>query len=271
VFPRLFHIGNFAPPTYGFLVALGVLTGLVVTVKLARSQKINPDSAWNLGVLVVLAAIVGAKLLLVINDLGWYIKHPSEIFSLAMVQAGGVFYGGLIAAVAAAVYYMRKHHMPALRTCDTFAPGIALGHSIGRIGCFAAGCCFGKPTSHWWGVTFTNPLANAISGTPLNVPLQPTQLFESAVELANFFILYWLIRHKKFEGQVIGAYLFLYGVARYFLEFIRNDPERGSMFGGAMTGTQFISIWLVIIGGLLWLRRSKANVPQTRLAGVVQR
>ena len=203
MFPQLFHLGHFALPTYGFLVALGVLTGLIVTTKLAPSQKINPDDAWNLGVLVVLAAIIGAKLLLIINDFGWYTSHPREIFSLSMVQAGGVFYGGVIAALVTAAFYMRKHHMPALRTCDTFAPGLALGHSIGRIGCFAAGCCFGKPTNHWWGVVFTNPLSQA----PLNVRLEPTELFEAAIELINFFILYWLFQRKKFEGQIIGSYL----------------------------------------------------------------
>jgi phosphatidylglycerol:prolipoprotein diacylglycerol transferase len=105
-------------------------------------------------------------------------------------------------------------------------------------------------------VTFHNPLANAWVGTPLGVPLEPTQLFESAVELANFFLLTWLLHRKKFDGQVIGAYLFLYGFARYFLEFLRDDPGRGEVFGGAMTGTQLISILLVIAGGVLWLRRS---------------
>jgi phosphatidylglycerol:prolipoprotein diacylglycerol transferase len=266
VFPQLFHLGRFAPPTYGFLVAIGVLVGLAITVKLARSQGINPDSAWNLGVLVVLAAIVGAKLLLIINDFSWYMKHPADIFSLSMLQAGGVFYGGLIAAIATAIYYIRKHHMPVLRTCDTFAPGIALGHAIGRIGCFAAGCCFGKPTDHWFGVTFTNPLANLISSTPLNVPLYPTQLIESAVEFANFLILLWMVRHKMFEGQVIGSYLFLYGVARFFIEFLRGDPGRGTIFGGIMTGTQFISILLVIAGGILWMNRSAQPAPVTSAA-----
>jgi len=260
VFPRLFQIGNFSLPTYGFLVALGVVVGLMTTVKLARSQGIDPDAAWNLGVLAVLFAILGAKLLLFLNNWDWYSAHPSDIFSLATLQAGGVFYGGLIAALAVSWWYIRRHRMPVLRTCDTFAPGLALGHAIGRIGCFAAGCCYGKPTSHWWGVTFRNPLAQAWVGTPLGVPLEPTQLFESAVELANFFILLWIIRHKKFEGQVIGSYLFLYGLARYFLEFLRGDPDRGSLFHGAMTNTQLISILLVIAGGVLWLRRSSAPV-----------
>lgn len=257
MFPRLFHFGSFSIPSYGLLVATGVITGLFVAARLSKRQGEDPEKAWNLGIYAVLSAIVGAKLLLIINDFGWYAAHPKEIFSLGVLQAGGVFYGGVIAAIAVSIWYIRRNRMPVLRTCDAFAPGLALGHAIGRIGCFAAGCCYGKPTSHWWGVTFHNPLAAQWVGTPLNVPLEPTQLFESAVEFANFLFLYWLIKHKKFEGQVIGSYLFIYGVARFFLEFIRDDPDRGSMFGGAMTGTQFISICLVIAGGLLWLRRAQ--------------
>lgn len=261
MFPRLFHLGSFNIPTYGILVATGVVVGLYISARICERQGGDPEKAWNLGILVVLGAIVGAKVLLIINDFGYYSQHPGEIFSLSVLQAGGVFYGGVLTALALSVWYIRKNHMPWLRTADAFAPGLALGHSIGRLGCFAAGCCYGKPTDHAWGVTFTSPLAHAWVGTPLNVPLEPTQLFESAVELVNFFILYWLIRHKRFEGQVIGAYLFLYGIARYFLEFIRDDPGRGSVFGGAMTGTQLISICLVIAGGILWLRRVRLQQP----------
>ena len=261
MFTQLFHIGRFFLPTYGVLVSLGVLVGLWVSVRNSRKQGINPDDAWNLGILVVLCGVVGAKILYIINDWSTYAAHPSEIFSLSTLQAGGVFSGGLIGALAAAAWYIRRHNMPPLATCDAFAPGLALGHAIGRVGCFAAGCCYGKPTHHFWGVTFTNPVAHAIVGTPLNEALEPTQLFESAVELANFFILTWMFKRKKFDGQVFGAYLILYGVARYFLEFIRDDPGRGSVFGGMMTGTQLISIFLVITGGLIWWLRS--GVPKT--------
>ena len=138
--------------------------------------------------------------------------------------------------------------MPALGTCDAFAPGLALGHAIGRVGCFAAGCCYGKETHHWWGVVFRNPLANSITGTPLNIPLEPTQLFESAVELANFFFLMWMLKRRKFDGQIFGAFLFIYGIARFFLEYLRDDPGRGSVFGGALTGTQLIAVGLVLAG-----------------------
>jgi len=263
VFPRLFHIGNFSLPTYGFLVSLGVLLGLWISVRNSQKQGIDPDNAWNLGILVVLAGIIGAKVLLIVNDWCYYTSHPREIFSLGTLQAGGVFSGGLIAALAASVWYMRRHRMPLLGTCDAFAPGLALGHAIGRVGCFAAGCCYGKPTNAFWGVTFTNPLAEYWVGTPLHKSLEPTQLFEAAVELANFFFLTWLFARKKFDGQVIAAYLFLYGIARFFLEFLRDDPGRGEVFGGIMSGTQLIAIGLVVAGGIIyWLRSgSPKQVP----------
>ena len=232
-------------PTYGFLVALGVLVGLWVSVRNAHKQGINPDDAWNFGIVTVLCGILGAKVLYIVNDWSTYAANPREIFSFDTVQAGGVFSGGLLAALLGGAWFIRRHRMPALRTLDAFAPGLALGHAFGRVGCFSAGCCYGKPTSHFWGVVFTNPLAASISGTPLNQPLEPTQLFESAIELAIFFILTWKFARKKFDGQIFGLYLMMYGVARYFLEFIRDDPGRGSVFGGIMSGTQLISICLV--------------------------
>ena len=256
MFPRLFQIGSFSAPTYGLLVSLGVLTGLWISVRNSSKQGIDPDDAWNLGIVAVLAGIVGAKILYFINDWNFYTAHPREIFSWSTMQAAGVFSGGLLAALAASAWYIRKHNMPAMATCDAFSPGLAFGHAIGRLGCFAAGCCWGRPTSHPWGVTFRNPLAHELVGTPLNQALEPTQLFEFAIEMANFFILMWMLKHKKFDGQVFAAYLILYGVARYFLEYLRDDPGRGSVFGGVMSGTQLISICLVIAGGVIWWLRS---------------
>jgi len=266
VYPQLLHFGHFFLPTYGFLVSLGVLIGLWISVRNSERLGIDGDKAWNLGILVVLCGIVGAKLLYVINE-GMSLR---DIFSISTLQAGGVFSGGLLAALLAAAWYVRRHHMPALGTCDAFAPGLALGHAIGRLGCFAAGCCYGKETHHFWAVTFTNPLANQITGTPLNVPLEPTQLFESAVELANFFFLMWLLQRRKFDGQVFGAFLFIYGVARFFLEFIRDDPGRGSVFGGAMSGTQLIAIGLVVAGGLIWWLRPGAKNVVTQPVGATR-
>jgi phosphatidylglycerol:prolipoprotein diacylglycerol transferase len=269
VFPRLFHIGAFNLPTYGFLVSSGVLLGMWISVRNSEKSGIDPEDSWNLGILVVLFGILGAKILYIINDWSSYAAHPGDIFSIATLQAGGVFSGGLIAALLAAAWYIRRRHMPPLATCDAFAPGLALGHAIGRVGCFAAGCCWGKPTAHFWGVTFTNPLARDLVGTPLGVALEPTQLIESAVELANFFLLMWMFKRKKFDGQVFAAYLILYGVARYFIEFLRDDPGRGTIIPNVMTGTQLISIGLVILGGFIWWLKS--NVPKSVPVGASTR
>ena len=266
MFPQLFHLGRFSLPTYGVMAALGLIIGLWVIVYCARRRGMNVDKTWNLGLLAILSAIIGAKLLLVVIDWKYYTEHWRDIFSLNTLQAGGVFEGGLLAAIVMSAWYIRRNHMPVLATCDVFAPGVALGHGIGRIGCFAAGCCYGKPTGLPWGVTFTNPLAAYYSQTPLGVPLHPTQLYEMLVEFANFTVLMWLLRHKKFDGQVIGAYLFLYGVARYFLEFLRGDEGRGSVFGGMMTGTQLLAIVMVIGGGVLWMVRAKSAAATSVVA-----
>ena len=262
MFPQLFHIGKFFLPTYGFLVAMGVLLGLWISVRNSERLGYNGDNAWNLGILVVLCGIVGAKVLYIIDGLIEHNMHASDFFTISTLQAGGVFSGGLLAAFVAAAWYVRKHHMPPLGTCDAFAPGLALGHAIGRIGCFAAGCCYGKETHHWWAVTFHNPLAASITGTPLGVPLEPTQLMESAVELANFIFLMWLLKRRSFDGQIIGAFMFIYGIARFFIEFLRGDPDRGMLFNGAVSVTQLIAIGLVLAGGVIWwLRPGSKSVP----------
>ncbi|HTK95686.1 MAG TPA: prolipoprotein diacylglyceryl transferase [Terriglobales bacterium] len=273
--PRLFHLGGFSLPTYGALSAIGLIVGLLICVKLAEREGIDSDRAWNLGVIAIIAAILGSKLMLLITDWDFWVKQLPLVFNretlsallhhdtsnehlaalLVLIQAGGVWYGGVLFGSLVALLYMLRHKMPVLKTFDAYAPGIAFGHIIGRVGCFAAGCCYGKPTDKPWGVIFTNPLANYYSGTPLNVALHPTQLYEALANTAIFGLLVWLFRHKKFDGQVLGAYFFLYGVARYCLEFYRDDPERGSVFGGAMTLTQLIALCLVVAGGLLWLRR----------------
>ena len=259
--PRLFNIGNFSLPTYGLLVASGVLIGLWISVRNSEKQGINGDDAWNLGILVVLAGILGAKILLIVNEWDSYAGNWRQIFSLNTLQSGGVFSGGLIGALLMGAWYMRRQHMPALRTIDGFAPGLAFGHVLGRFGCFAAGCCYGKPTDHFWGVVFTNPLANSWAGTPLNERLEPTQLIEAAAEFFNFVLLMWLFKRKKFDGQVFASFMILYGIERYFIEFLRGDPGRGAVFGGVMSGTQLISICLVVGGGLIWWLKS--GVPRT--------
>lgn len=269
MFPRLFHLGSFGVPTYGVLVATGVLVGLWISVRNSEKQGIKSENAWDFGIAVVLAGILGSKLLYVIlewqrgNTIG---QNLRAVFSLDTLQSGGVFSGGLVAAFVVAWWFLRKHHMPALATCDGFSPGLAMGHAIGRLGCFAAGCCYGKPTDHWWGVTFKNLLPTPV--VDALVPREPTQLFESAAELVIFALLTWMFSRKKFDGQIFGAYLFLYGIARFLIEFLRGDPGRGGpYFGGLLTGTQLIAIGLVLAGGVIWYLRPAPKLtmaPATR-------
>src|SRR5262245_2813760 len=159
----------------------------------ARTRGLDPNRALDLGIAIIVSALIGAKLLLVLVEFDHYRQNPAEILSI--LRAGGVFYGGLIAAVAVAFWYMRRHRMPLWTTCDVFAPGIALGHAVGRLGCFFAGCCYGKPTELPWAITFSDPFAAANVGTPLGVHLHPTQLYEASAELLILFAL--LLTEKR--------------------------------------------------------------------------
>jgi phosphatidylglycerol:prolipoprotein diacylglycerol transferase len=256
MYPRLFHIPvvDFYVPTYGVLVALAFLTALWLAGRLAREAGLSADAVTNLGIYCALAGIAGAKLMMFLVDIPYYVEHPGEILSFSTLQAGGVFYGGLLAALAVAVWYMRKTKLPAWRTADVFAPGIALGHGIGRIGCFTAGCCWGVQCDRPWSVTFTNPVAHELVGVPLNVPVHPTQLYEAVAEFAIFGILYRRIRKPHPDGAVIGTYLMLYSVARFIVEFFRVH-EQGNLLGGPFDTSQWISAGLFAVGAMaVWKR-----------------
>jgi len=252
VLPKLVSIGSFYLPTYGVLVALAFLAALGLISRLAKREGLNPDTVINLGVYCALAGIVGAKVLMIALD-PEYRAHPSEIFSLATLQSAGIFYGGFIAALVMAYVYMTRMHLPVLRTADLFAPGVALGHAIGRLGCFAAGCCWGRPTHLPWAVTFTNPDAQAV-GVPLHVPLHPTQLYESFAEIVICAVLYYLVIRQHKPGSVLGAYLVLYGIARLIVEFFRAHDEANPL-GLSLSLEQWISLTLAAVGIYLILGR----------------
>ena len=263
--PRLFTIGGFTQHTYGFLVATAFIVGLAVAVRLARREGLSADKVFNLGVYVALAAVLGAKLLLVLTDLRYYARNPGEILSLASLQAGGVFYGGLVGAIVFALWYTRHAGLPLLKACDVFAPAVSLGHAVGRLGCFSAGCCYGKPTSLPWGVTFTDSYAHDMFGTPLGVRLHPTQLYEAFAETAIFFLLLARFRRKQFDGQVMALYLAVYGAVRFCLEFVRDDPDRGFLFGGWMSTSQFIAILMIVLAAAFWVWKRAVPAPAHRV------
>ena len=252
--PELFRIGAFTAYTYGVLVATGVLLGLWYARRQAPRAGLDPDRIWNLGIYMVLAALFLAKAWLVFGAWDYYSAHPREIFSITTFQSGGIFYGGVVGAILTIVLYTYFQKMPFLSVLDTFAAALPLGHALGRLGCFAAGCCYGKPTSHLWGVTFRDPSAALLAGTPLGVRLHPTQLYEAGAEFSNFIFLVWLGNRQRFKGQMLGAYFILYGVERGTIEFFRGDPGRTMIFHGSVSLMQVVSVGLLLIGTFLWWR-----------------
>src|SRR5216117_2434297 len=222
MYPRLFELGPITIYTYGVLLAAAYLLGLKLAMVRAQARGLDAARVLDLGIYIIISALIGAKLLLIVTDFRTFQADPKELLTLA--RSGGVFYGGLILAVIVAVWYIRRAGLPLWTTCDAFAPGIALGHVVGRFGCFFAGCCYGKPTTVPWAITFTDPFAAANTGTPLNVPLHPTQLYE---------------------------------ITRFIIENYRADP-RGAV--GIFSTSQFISLILapLAIVMLVYLRRREA-------------
>jgi phosphatidylglycerol:prolipoprotein diacylglycerol transferase len=261
VYPKLFELGPFTVYTYGVLLAVSYLIGLKMAMSRAKTRGLDSNRVLDLGIYIIIAALVGAKALLAIVDINVYWNNPREILSL--LRSGGVFYGGLILAVAVAFRYIIKHGMPLWTTCDVFAPGIALGHVTGRLGCYAAGCCYGRPTDVSWAVVFTNPLATEQAGTPLGIPLHPTQLYEAGAEL---FILALLLaterKGRRFPGRTFWMYMFLYAVSRYVIEIYRGDPRGVVPFLDVST-SQFISLILgpLSLIMLVWLSRTMPTAP----------
>jgi phosphatidylglycerol:prolipoprotein diacylglycerol transferase len=270
MYPELFRIGNFPINTYGVFLALAFLCAILITVKLAARDGLPREKIYDLCLWMLLSSLIGSKFLMLFTE-PEYRDHPWQLLSLDFLRSGGVFYGGLIGAILAGYFLMRRYQLPWWKTADACAPGIAIGNFFGRQGCFAAGCCWGKPTTLPWGVKFTE-LAHEITGVPTGVALHPTQLYESFAMLIVFFFLLWLHRHRRFSGQVILLYALLYSVIRFGIEFLRDDP-RGDLFGlTTLTGfstSQLISL-IVGIGALviLILRWRKAS-EIARMDGIV--
>jgi phosphatidylglycerol:prolipoprotein diacylglycerol transferase len=259
MYPRLLELGPITVYTYGVLLAAAYLLGLKLAMVRAHARGLDQARVLDLGIYIIISALLGAKLLLLVTDWRTFTSSPGELLTLA--RSGGVFYGGLIVAVAVALWYIRRVGLPLWTTCDVFAPGIALGHVIGRLGCLFAGCCYGKPTDLPWGITFTDPFAAANVGTPLNRPLHPTQLYEAGAEaLILIILLATESRGRRFAGRTFWLYMLLYAVSRFIIEIFRGDP-RGNV--GILSTSQFISVLLapLAIAMLVYLSRTRMPAP----------
>ena len=265
MYPELFRIGNFPINTYGVFLAIAFLCAILIAVRLARRDGLPSEKIYDLSLWMLLAGLIGSKILMLFTEPD-YRDNPVQLLSLDFLRSGGVFYGGLLGAVVAGYFLMKRYKLPWWKTADACAPGIAGAKFFGRQGCFAAGCCWGKPTTLPWGVKFTD-LGHQITGVPTDAHLHPTQLYESFAMLIVFVFLLWLHKRKRFNGQVILAYALLYAVIRFAIEFVRDDP-RGDVFGlTSLTGlstSQLISLVIGITSLILlivrWRRTNSVNL-----------
>ena len=257
--PRLLTTPFFTLYTFGLLLASAYVAGFWWLMREGRREGLDGDALASLGLWAIAGAVIGAKALMIARALPEYAAAPSELFSLSVLTSAGDFYGGFIGALIASAIFFRRHPgLPFWRTADLCGPATALGQAIGRIGCFMAGDDYGRPTHLPWAATFTDPDAAPIGGAPLGIPLHPVQLYESIVCLVLFGVLVRLGRRKRFDGEVMLAYTLLYAIARFVLEFFRGDADRGFVFGGLLSTSQFIAVILGPAAIAMWLVRRRS-------------
>jgi phosphatidylglycerol---prolipoprotein diacylglyceryl transferase len=257
--PVLFRLGGLTVYAYGFFLAMGIVAGALLAFVEARREGIPIERMIDLFFYSVISAVVGARLLFVIINFDSYRNNPLHVFRVW--EGGLVFYGGLVLAAGVSIGYMRRRRLAVWKMADLFAPSVALGLFFGRVGCFFAGCCYGKETTLPWAVTFTDPASLALR----NLPLHPTQLYDAGNGLAIFFFLIWLKRRKTFDGEVFWLFLSLYSVTRFFIEIMRGDP-RGFLWDGFLSTSQFVGTVLAIVSlfMLFYLGKREAGPIQKK-------
>jgi phosphatidylglycerol---prolipoprotein diacylglyceryl transferase len=255
MYPIFFEIFNIKIYTYGFFVAMGFLAGITLAKKEALRLSEDPEKITDLCFYILLFSIIGARIFYVFTNPELYIRRPLEIFKLW--NGGLVFYGGFLAALVVGIIYVKKHNLSILKTADILSPSIALGHFIGRIGCFFAGCCYGRICELPWAVRFTHEHTLA----PAGIYLHPTQIYSALSNLIIFIIIMNIRKFKKLDGQVFLIYVMIYGIMRSIIEIFRGD-FRGIMLLHTFSISQLIGITASIIAGgtLLYIfKKHKTN------------
>lgn len=253
--PELFSIGPLTFYSYGLMIALGVLAAIFVTERRAKTYGLNSEKIFGLGLSCALVGVVGAKLLFIITELPAILEEPSRLWDM-LLSEGFVVYGGIIMGVLFAILYCRWNKMRFIQYFDLAMPSVALAQGFGRIGCFLAGCCYGRETDAWYGMTFSESMFAP------SAAVIPTQLISSAANLINFLILVIFARNNKKAGRVGALYMINYSIGRFLIEFLRNDP-RGNV--GVLSTSQFISIFILILGIIIWCRAKE--IPAENVTG----
>lgn len=237
---ELFSIGPLHVHGYGLMIGIGIIVAFLVACKRAEKRGLNGDLIFNAGFFGLIGGMVGAKVMFYLTEIPSILEDPSILWDFAN---GFVVYGGIIGGIITAYVYCRVKKMEFLPLIDLVVPSIALAQGFGRIGCFLAGCCYGRTTDAWYGVTFPE---GALA--PSGVPLIPTQIISSLGDFLLGIFLILLARKKRNRGMITGLYFLLYAIGRFLIEFLRNDP-RGNV--GILSTSQFIAIFMAVAGGLL--------------------
>jgi phosphatidylglycerol:prolipoprotein diacylglycerol transferase len=259
VHPILFDLGFFKLPSYGVLVALGVVVGLLTLNRRANRAGLDGPRLVDIALWIVIWALIGAKGLLVLVEAPRYLSNPAEL--LGLLRAGGVFLGGFFAAVVAGIVLFRRSKLPALVAMDAIIPSLAVGHAIGRLGCLMAGCCWGRVCELPWAITYTDQQAAANVGTPLHVALHPFPVYAALFNFGLYALLEWLYARRPDPGTVFATYLVVYGAGRSLLEMTRGDAARGFVLSGALSTSQLIGIVMIALGAWLHLRILRRRRP----------
>ena len=261
MYPTLFSIGPLKIHTYGTLIALGMLLALFYLSKQAKNNGLDYQKILDITIYLVLSGILGARIFYVILE---YRNFENDIAGIFKIWEGGlVFYGGFITAFATGYFLIKKNKLPVWKTIDLFAPALPLAHTFGRFGCFFAGCCYGKPANILWAVTFKNP--DSLASPVLNIPVHPTQIYESISNFFIFLFLNWFQKFKRFDGQVALIYIILYSIMRFTVEFFRGD-ERGFVLNGLLSSSQLISLILIplAVSMMTIMRGKKISTPLSK-------
>jgi len=243
-------------PIYAFGTAIAIAFAFAAwhIRKLAMKEGMKGEGVIDAAIVGMLSAIIGARLFFVFQPTEWtthFSRTPLEI--LRIWNGGLTFYGGLLACFVAVPFVFRHHKMPFWPVADCFAPSVAIGHGIVRLGCFMNGCCYGKPAT--WGIVM--PEVDALAR-------QPSQLYESGAGILIFGFVLWLHPRRRFNGQTILSYLLLYAVSRFLIEMSRDDPGRGGL--GPFSTSQWVAVGVAVIAGALWpwLKRTRAREVATQ-------
>jgi len=264
MYQTLFKIGPFPIRSWGVMLAIAFVVGIIMAQKRAKRYDIGPSFILDLSIIILISSIVGARLAYVIDHLDFYLHSPSKIFGEwegGLIFCGGlVFYGGLLLAIPVSIYYARKRKVNVHKLMDVLAPSLAIGLFFARIGCFLNGCCFGKPTNLPIGVIFPG---DSPAGWLFNVPIHPTQLYSSFAGLVMFLILRQLERVKKFDSELFWYFLGMYGSWRFFVDFLRYY-EQSEYVVFNLTFNQLISLLILTFSiWRIWYGRKKAVPSHT--------